>query len=163
MIGPKTEIVVRVEAVIAPCTSSAPLAAASRIGIPPSRCRKMFSRTMMELSTSIPTPRASPPRLMMLRGDAERLHEGEGGHDGDRDRQGDGHRVAGVAKEEEEDREGQRSPQDQRLDHVADRFVDEGGLVGRDLDGELGVLRPEQVEGLLHQLGRRRPCWPPIP
>ena len=66
MIGPKTEIVVSVAAVIAACTSSAPFAAASIIPIPACRCRKMFSSTMIELSTSIPTPSASPPRLMML-------------------------------------------------------------------------------------------------
>ena len=67
MIGPKTEMVVSVEAVIAPWTSSAPRAAASSAPNPAWRCRKMFSSTMMELSTSIPTPSASPPRLMMLR------------------------------------------------------------------------------------------------
>ena len=66
MMGPKTEIVVRVEAVIAPWTSSAPRAAASRGLAPSCRCLKMFSRTMIELSTSIPTPSARPPRLMML-------------------------------------------------------------------------------------------------
>ena len=66
MIGPKTEMVVRVEAVIAPWTSSPPRAEASADGTPASRCRKMFSSTMMELSTSIPTPSAIPPRLMMF-------------------------------------------------------------------------------------------------
>jgi hypothetical protein len=66
-IGRKTETVVRVEAVTAMATSREPLAAASKRSSPPSRCRKMFSRTTIELSTSSPTPSASPPRLIMLR------------------------------------------------------------------------------------------------
>ncbi len=64
--GPNTLMVVSVDAVMAPCTSSAPRAAASRGGTPASRCRKTFSSTTMELSTSMPTPRARPPRLMMF-------------------------------------------------------------------------------------------------
>jgi len=64
--GPNTLMVVRVDAVMAPCTSSAPRAAASTGDSPRSRCRNTFSSTTMELSTSMPTPRARPPRLMMF-------------------------------------------------------------------------------------------------
>ena len=64
--GPNTAMVVSVEAVIARCTSSAPSAAAAAGPRPLSRCRKMFSSTTMELSISIPTPSASPPRLSRL-------------------------------------------------------------------------------------------------
>ncbi len=71
MMGPNTLMVVSVEAVMAPCTSSAPTAAesseaASSPAACSSRCRKMFSSTTMLLSTSMPTPSASPPRLMMF-------------------------------------------------------------------------------------------------
>ena len=51
---------------MAPCTSSAPNAAAAIGDLPSSLWRKTFSSTTIELSTSMPTPRASPPRLMML-------------------------------------------------------------------------------------------------
>ena len=61
-------MVVSVDAVIADWTSSAPAVAACTAPSPSSdRCRKMFSSTTIELSTSMPTPSASPPRLMMLR------------------------------------------------------------------------------------------------
>ena len=67
MMGPNTLMVVMVEAVIAPCTSSAPAAAAAIGDFPISRWRKTFSKTTMELSTNIPTPSARPPRLMMFK------------------------------------------------------------------------------------------------
>ena len=51
---------------MAPCTSSAPTAAAAIGDLPSSLWRKTFSSTTIELSTSMPTPRAKPPRLMML-------------------------------------------------------------------------------------------------
>jgi len=67
MMGPNTAMVVRVDEVMAPCTSSAPRVAASAGAAPSSsRCRKIFSSTTMELSPSMPTPRARPPRLMMF-------------------------------------------------------------------------------------------------
>src|SRR2546425_8035105 len=47
-------------------TSEAPSAAASLTDFPISRCRWMFSNTTMELSTNVPTARASPPSVMML-------------------------------------------------------------------------------------------------
>ena len=49
-------------------TSLAPSTEAVMASSPYSlRLRKMFSRTTTELSTIIPTPRASPPRVMRLR------------------------------------------------------------------------------------------------
>src|SRR5437879_3533428 len=42
-------------------TSEAPSAAASHADLPISLCRWMFSNTTMELSTNVPTARASPP------------------------------------------------------------------------------------------------------
>ncbi len=61
--GRNTAIVVSVEAVIARETSAVPSMAAVRGESPSSCLRKMFSNTTMELSTTIPTPRANPPRV----------------------------------------------------------------------------------------------------
>ncbi len=55
-------MVVRVDAVMAAPTSLAPSTAASSGPRPSSRKRKMFSKTTMALSTSIPTPKARPPK-----------------------------------------------------------------------------------------------------
>ena len=46
---------------------------------------KMFSITTMALSTSIPAPKARPPRVMMLMVRSYKIHEVEGGNDGDGD------------------------------------------------------------------------------
>ncbi len=64
--GRKTTIVVNVEAVIAPPTSAVPLIAESRTLIPLSLFLNIFSITTMALSTSIPAPSASPPRVIMF-------------------------------------------------------------------------------------------------
>ena len=64
--GRNTATVVSVEATTGPATSPAPAIAASRAASPPARRRWMDSRTTMESSSSIPTPRASPPSDMML-------------------------------------------------------------------------------------------------
>ena len=66
-IGTNTQIVVRVEAVIARPTSEVPTRAASTSSSPSSRLRWTASRTTMALSTSKPTPRVRPPSDMMLR------------------------------------------------------------------------------------------------
>ena len=65
--GKKTDMVVSVEATTAPPTSETPLIVDLTKSSPSSRQRKMLSSTTMELSTSIPTPRANPPRDMILR------------------------------------------------------------------------------------------------
>jgi len=65
--GRKTTTVVRVLAMIAAVTSPLPSIAAGSAPWPSSRRRKMFSRTTIALSTSMPTPRARPPRVMRLR------------------------------------------------------------------------------------------------
>ena len=57
------QIVVSVEAVIAMVTSVAPRPEASLRSLPSSICLKIFSSTTMELSTIIPTPKASPQRV----------------------------------------------------------------------------------------------------
>lgn len=62
-----TAIVVRVDDRTAVKTSRGPRTAASRGGRPLSRRRRMFSKTTMELSTNMPKPRASAPRVSMLR------------------------------------------------------------------------------------------------
>ena len=59
-IGTKTEIVVSVEAVTATDTVRAPSMDALHASMPSSRSRKMFSRTTMALSTSMPTASARP-------------------------------------------------------------------------------------------------------
>ncbi len=64
--GKNTATVVRVEATTALDTSRVPRSAASLIPSPSTRQRKMLSSTTMELSTSMPMPRASPPSDMML-------------------------------------------------------------------------------------------------
>ena len=66
--GMNTTQVVSVDASIAPATSDAPTAAASS-GVQPvsSRLRTMFSSTTMALSTIIPTPSASPPKVIWFR------------------------------------------------------------------------------------------------
>ena len=65
-IGTKTQIVVRVEAVMARPTSEVPIRAASTTSRPSSRLRCTASSTTMALSTSSPTPRVRPPSDMML-------------------------------------------------------------------------------------------------
>ena len=66
--GRNTTQVVRVEATMAPPTSAAPTAAASSGAAPPSsRLRTMLSSTTMALSTIMPTPSASPPKVIWLR------------------------------------------------------------------------------------------------
>ena len=70
--GANTDTVVRVDAVIAPATSATPRTAASFSESPSSRQRVIDSSTTIALSTSIPTPRARPPRDMMLRDTSSR-------------------------------------------------------------------------------------------
>ena len=65
--GRKTAICVRVDATIAPPTSSAPSTLAVMRSLPPSMWRKVFSSTTIEASTIIPTPSASPPNVSVLR------------------------------------------------------------------------------------------------
>ena len=64
--GKNTVIVVSVEANTAVPTSRVPRMVAWIRSSPSSRQRKMLSSTTIELSTSIPTPRASPPSDMIL-------------------------------------------------------------------------------------------------
>jgi len=64
--GRNTASVVSVLAVMATATSEVPLTAASEAAMPWSRSRVMFSSTTIELSTSMPTPRASPPSVIKL-------------------------------------------------------------------------------------------------
>ncbi len=64
--GTNTTMFVRVEAVTAVVTSPAPRIAASRGAMPESCFLKITSRTTMELSTNIPTPRVRPARDMMF-------------------------------------------------------------------------------------------------
>ena len=59
-IGRNTHTVVRVDAVIAPATCFAPETAACTFEYPRFLKRYVFSITTMELSTSIPTPKARP-------------------------------------------------------------------------------------------------------
>ena len=66
-IGRKTDMVVKVDAVMAFATSAVPTLAAARRSFPLSRCRKTLSSTTMALSTSRPTPSANPPIDIMLR------------------------------------------------------------------------------------------------
>ena len=67
-IGRNTQTVVSVEAMIAPPTCLAPSMAASLAEAPSSfLMRYIFSITTIELSTSIPTPSASPDKEMMFR------------------------------------------------------------------------------------------------
>ena len=65
--GRKTTHVVRVLATIAPATWPVPVAAACRGESPAPRRRNMDSTTTMALSTSMPTPSASPPRVTTFR------------------------------------------------------------------------------------------------
>ncbi len=59
-------MVVRVDAMIAIATSRVPSVALVTASAPSSRFRKMFSRTTIALSTSMPIPSASPPNVMMF-------------------------------------------------------------------------------------------------
>ena len=59
-------MVVMVEAMIAPLTSDAPFMAASFTDKPLSWFLKIFSITTIALSTSIPAPNASPPRVIIF-------------------------------------------------------------------------------------------------
>ncbi len=64
--GRNTATVVSVDAVTAMPTSLAPSRAADSTFLPLSRCRAMFSRTTIELSRSMPIPRAIPPSDMIF-------------------------------------------------------------------------------------------------
>ena len=66
-IGKNTLIVVRVEATMAPATCFVPCTAARGAARPRARRRTTFSSTTMELSTSMPIPRARPERVIMFR------------------------------------------------------------------------------------------------
>jgi hypothetical protein len=63
-IGRNTTTVVSVAARTAPNTSRAPSSAACSGDLPSSRCRNTFSSTTIALSTTIPTAKAMPARLM---------------------------------------------------------------------------------------------------
>jgi len=65
-IGKNTAIVVKVEATTAILTSLAPSTAALSAGSPSSLNLYIFSRTTIELSTNIPTPKAMPPRVIIF-------------------------------------------------------------------------------------------------
>ena len=66
MRGRKTASVVSVLATMAAATSLLPCFAASKGATPDSLRRCTFSMTTIALSTSIPTPSASPPSVMMF-------------------------------------------------------------------------------------------------
>ena len=65
-IGKNTAIVVNVAATTAEPTSAVPFCADSTMPSPCSFLRTMFSRTTIELSTSMPTASAMPPSDMMF-------------------------------------------------------------------------------------------------
>ena len=65
--GRKTATCVRVDATIAPLTSSAPSTLAVTRSLPPSMCRNVFSSTTIDASTIMPTPSASPPKVSVFR------------------------------------------------------------------------------------------------
>ncbi len=145
--GRKTATVVRVEAMTAWPTSEAPLRAAVVSSSPASRRLTMASRTTMAESTSIPTPRASPPRDMMLRVVPVRyirkkvatteigmeMRDDEGG--------------AEVLEEEQQDQDRHDAADEGVGEDLADRGLDEAALVGAggDLD-VLGELLGDGVE-----------------
>ena len=64
--GKKTVIVVIVAAMTALATSLVPCTAASWLGVPIARRRKIFSMTTIELSSSMPTARAIPVSVRVL-------------------------------------------------------------------------------------------------
>jgi hypothetical protein len=64
--GRKTTMVVRVVAISGAATSCVPSIAEAVASRPSSRLRKMFSSTTTALSSSMPTPSARPPKVMML-------------------------------------------------------------------------------------------------
>ena len=65
--GPKTATVVKVEAVMAEATFLVPQMTASFGSSIWALKRLIFSSTTIELSTSIPTPKANPPRDIRLK------------------------------------------------------------------------------------------------
>ena len=65
--GTNTATVVRVEARMEPATCFVPCTAARAAGMPRAFSRTMFSMTTMELSTSMPMPKARPERVIMFR------------------------------------------------------------------------------------------------
>jgi hypothetical protein len=65
--GTNTEMWVRMDARMADQTSSLPSIAAWRRSLPNcSMCRNEFSRTTIEASTIMPTPRARPPKVIVF-------------------------------------------------------------------------------------------------
>ena len=65
-IGKKTQIVVNVDAIIAPATCFVPCTAALGAAASLPRSLNMFSMTTIELSTSIPIPNDRPDRVIIL-------------------------------------------------------------------------------------------------
>jgi len=65
--GRNTTTVVSVEATTGATTSVVPTRAAAFPTRPSSRCRKMFSNTTIEVSTSMPMPSARAPSVIRLR------------------------------------------------------------------------------------------------
>ena len=64
--GMNTAMWVRIEATIADQTSSLPSMAAVSRSFPFSMWRKVFSSTTIEASTTMPMPRARPPKVIVL-------------------------------------------------------------------------------------------------
>ena len=65
--GMKMATTARVAARAAKAISFVPSSAAGTRALPPSRWRKMFSMTMMASSTTMPTARARPSRVKVLK------------------------------------------------------------------------------------------------
>src|SRR5438128_690187 len=65
--GTNTTLMHKVARNVGSPTSEAPLVMEDSRGSPRPRCRSMFSMTTVALSTKIPTARAKPPNVIVLR------------------------------------------------------------------------------------------------
>ena len=122
-----------------PVISSIALIVASRAGRPLPIQRSMFSTTTIESSTTMPTASTSPNRRQVVEREAQPGHHDEGAdqrhHDVD-DRQQ--HRPP-VLQEHQHDDDHQGRRDEDRVEHVVDRVLDERrGVVG---DAVVDALR----------------------
>ena len=74
----------------------------------------------------------------------------ERSHDGNRDREPDGHRVTRVPEEQKQHQKGQNATEQKRLHHVRDRIRDERSLARGHLDPDLWKLLPQLCENIAH-------------
>ena len=151
-IGTNTQTVVIVLAITARPTSEAPPRAASTMPTPWSRRRWIASRTDDRVVQQQADAERDPAQRHDVQRHAGDVHQEEGRHDGDRDRDADDQRLRRAAKEQEQDDDRERAADQGRLDHGRHGVADVARLVGEHGQLELRVDLPEILLELLHPI-----------